>query len=99
MPDVTFPRALAYAAGLRRKRAARDRADEAAHPGSTFTTPAEWNRLDARDLAYHQRVAAGFAELMRRDPGRWRRDALLEPVSTVVWLHEVGAAGFEVVLK
>jgi hypothetical protein len=28
-----------------------------------------------------------------------RRDALLEPVSTVVWLHEVGVAGFEVVLK
>lgn len=28
-----------------------------------------------------------------------RRDALLEPVSTVLWLHEVGVAGFDVLLK
>lgn len=32
---------------------------------------AEWNRLDARDLAYHRRVAAGFQELIRREPQRW----------------------------
>lgn len=32
----------------------------------------EWNRLDARDLAYHQRVADGFRELIRREPERWR---------------------------
>jgi hypothetical protein len=28
-----------------------------------------------------------------------RRDALLEPVSTVLWLHEVGVAGYDVLLK
>jgi hypothetical protein len=28
-----------------------------------------------------------------------RRDALLEPVSTVLWLHEVGVPGFDVLLK
>lgn len=70
-PDLTFYLDLDVEVGLQRKRTARDRVNEAA--GSTaFTTPAEWNRLDARDLAYHQRVAAGFAELMRHDPARWR---------------------------
>ncbi len=83
MPDLTFYLDLDVEAGLRRKRAARDRAVEAANPGSTFTTPAEWNRLDARDLAYHQRVAAGFAELMRRDPGRWRPLSAEQPVDAL----------------
>lgn len=32
----------------------------------------EWNRLDARDLMYYQRVAAGFHELIQREPERWR---------------------------
>jgi dTMP kinase len=35
------------------------------------STPPEWNRLDARDLEYHHRVAEGFRELMKRDPERW----------------------------
>lgn len=91
MPDLTFYLDLDVEAGLRRKRAARDRAVEAANPGSTFSTPAEWNRLDARDLAYHQRVAAGFAELMRRDPGRWRRLSAEQPVDALAEqiFHEV----------
>lgn len=72
MPDLTFYLDLPVEDGLMRKRSAKERADQAA--GNTpISTPAEWNRLDARDLAYHQRVAAGFAELMRRDPDRWRR--------------------------
>jgi dTMP kinase len=40
-------------------------------PATATTTGAEWNRLDARDLTYHRRVAAGFQELIRRDPERW----------------------------
>ncbi len=83
MPDLTFYLDLDVEAGLRRKRSARERATEAANPGSTFTTPPEWNRLDARDLAYHQRVAAGFAELMRRDPERWRRLSAEQPVDAL----------------
>jgi dTMP kinase len=83
MPDLTFYLDLDVEAGLRRKRSARERATEAANPGSTFTTPPEWNRLDARDLAYHQRVAAGFAELISRDPGRWRRLSAEQPVDAL----------------
>jgi dTMP kinase len=83
MPDLTFYLDLDVEAGLLRKRTARDRATGAAHPGSTFSTPPEWNRLDARDLAYHQRVAAGFAELMRRDPERWRRLSAEQPMDVL----------------
>lgn len=36
-----------------------------------FSTPPEWNRLDARGLAYHKRVEEGFHQLMKRDPERW----------------------------
>ena len=31
----------------------------------------EWNRLDAYDLAFHQRVRQGYMELVKADPGRW----------------------------
>jgi len=31
----------------------------------------EWNRLDAFDLAFYQRVRQGYFELIRTDPGRW----------------------------
>lgn len=32
----------------------------------------EWNRLDAYALAFHQRVRAGYLEMARNDPVRWR---------------------------
>jgi dTMP kinase len=31
----------------------------------------EWNRLDAYDLAFHQRVRQGYHQLALDDPGRW----------------------------
>lgn len=31
----------------------------------------EWNRLDAYNLAFHQRVHAGYHELVRQEPERW----------------------------
>jgi dTMP kinase len=32
----------------------------------------EWNRLDALDLAFHRRVRAGYLEMARREPQRWK---------------------------
>jgi dTMP kinase len=32
----------------------------------------EWNRLDALDLAFHQRVRAGYLEMAKREPQRWK---------------------------
>ncbi len=56
----------------------------------SVSSGAEWNRLDARDLAYHHRVAAGFHELIQREPERWRvLDARL-PIDQV--MQEVEAA-------
>ena len=31
----------------------------------------EWNRLDAYQLSFHQRVAGGFLELAQAEPARW----------------------------
>lgn len=87
MPDLTFYLDLDVEEGLVRKRAQRERMDS---PGAQIVNP-EWNRLDARDLAYHQRVAAGFAELIRRDPGRWRQLSAKQPVDALAGqiYHEV----------
>jgi dTMP kinase len=32
----------------------------------------EWNRLDAQQVAFHQRVRQGYLEMATEDPDRWR---------------------------
>ena len=32
----------------------------------------EWNRLDAYTLDFHKRVRAGYLELVKQEPYRWR---------------------------
>lgn len=32
----------------------------------------EWNRLDAYDLAFHQRVRQGYHQLVQEEPERWK---------------------------
>jgi dTMP kinase len=83
-PNLTIFLELSVEEGLNRKWAS------ARGPamGAAPTSPPEWNRLDARDLAYHQRVAAGFQELMRRDPHRWRRFDARLPVAELAQLIE-----------
>jgi dTMP kinase len=40
----------------------------------------EWNRLDAYDLNFHQRVHLGYLELVKAEPERWEEiDAALSP--------------------
>ncbi|MCO6450708.1 MAG: dTMP kinase [Caldilineales bacterium] len=56
VPDLTIYLDLEAETGLRRK----------AH------TPDEWNRFEEKDLAYHQRVVAGYRELIAAEPERWR---------------------------
>jgi dTMP kinase len=31
----------------------------------------EWNRLDAYTVEFHQRVRAGYSEMVRAEPDRW----------------------------
>lgn len=33
----------------------------------------EWNRLDAYTVEFHQRVRAGYLEMVAQEPGRWVR--------------------------
>jgi len=43
----------------------------------------EWNRLDARELAYHQKVAAGYQNLIAQEPQRWRLFDARQPVEAL----------------
>jgi dTMP kinase len=35
------------------------------------TKSQEWNRLDAYTLEFHQRVRAGYLEMVKMEPKRW----------------------------
>ncbi len=54
-PDLTLYLDIAPQAGLQRRRLSGD----------------EWNRLDAEALEFHQRVRAGYLELIKQEPDRW----------------------------
>jgi dTMP kinase len=81
-PDVTVYLDLRAEQGLERKMRARQAKAQGAHSpllaGGRPAAPVEWNRLDARELAFHQRVEAGYHELIRQSPERWKIfDAML----------------------
>lgn len=84
-PDMTFYLDISAAEGLERKR--RKGARSTGQRGFGV----EWNRLDARELEYHQRVEAGYRELIAADPERWRVldarqsiEALAEQIAAIV---------------
>jgi len=54
-PDLTFYLDITSEEGLRRKQRGGD----------------EWNRLDAESSEFHQRVRAGYLELVTQEPHRW----------------------------
>ena len=54
-PDLTLYLDIAPQQGLQRRRLG----------------GGEWNRLDAETLEFHQRVRAGYLELVRQEPERW----------------------------
>ena len=79
-PDITIYLDLSAAEGLERKW--RKRQETRPRGPVSLPTPlreppagreaqVEWNRLDARELAYHQRVEAGYRALIAQDPTRW----------------------------
>jgi dTMP kinase len=55
MPDLTILLDIDVEAGLKRK----------------TQNGVEWNRLDAYTVEFHQRVRAGYLEMVRQEPGRW----------------------------
>lgn len=91
LPDLTVYLNLPAAAGLARKRRARERIEEqrppvlpvAGLPSPKGYTAVEWNRLDARELAFHQQVERGYRELIDREPDRWRVVEAERPLETI----------------
>ena len=67
VPDLTLYLDITPEEGLQRRRLGGD----------------EWNRLDAEALEFHQRVRAGYLELVEREPGRWVVVNAARPVSQV----------------
>jgi dTMP kinase len=55
VPDLTILLDLDVELGLKRK----------------TQNGVEWNRLDAYTLEFHQRVRAGYLEMVRQEPARW----------------------------
>jgi dTMP kinase len=81
-PDLTIYLRIDVEIGLQRKRVGRELVE-----GSSGNPP-EWNRLDARDLAYHRRVAEGFNELVRQEPERWcvlEAEQSVEELAEQIW--------------
>ncbi len=33
---------------------------------------ADWNRMDSQTIDFYRRVRAGYAEMVKQDPSRWR---------------------------
>src|SRR5512133_583467 len=63
-PDLTLLLDVDVEEGLRRRRC----------------SGGEWNRLDAYEIEFHQRVRQGYHELVKAEPERWRViDANLTP--------------------
>jgi dTMP kinase len=89
-PDMTFYLDLPAEEGLERKHKAAQRSTNVSplSPKTQPVEPLEWNRLDARDLAYHERVREGFHALVQLEPERWRvLDAHLpmDDLSEQIW--------------
>lgn len=66
-PDLTFYLDISAEEGLKRRQNADD----------------EWNRMDAMALEFHQRVRAGYENLIVEDPARWHRIDASHDISTI----------------
>lgn len=99
-PDVTVYLDLSADEGLERKRVKRfggkqerytsreiEAADNAPAGGASVD---DWNRLDARELAFHQRVAHGYRELIAQNPDRWQIFDARQPIEVIAGqIHEM----------
>jgi dTMP kinase len=99
LPDVTIYLDLTADEGLERKRRKRQETADQQNRGalSPLQLPAElprptadpraavveWNRLDAREVEYHRRVADGYQKLIAQEPERWRSFDARQPIEAL----------------
>lgn len=86
MPDVTVYLDISAEQGLERKR--RAMIQPANQPSLLPDATPEWNRLDAREIAFHERVRQGYAALIAAEPQRWLSfDGTLdrETLTNTIW--------------
>lgn len=67
-PNLTLFLDIDPVEGLRRKRAC---------------DGAEWNRMEAQTVAFHQAVRQGYLQLARQEPARWRIVNATQDVATI----------------
>ncbi len=89
-PDLTIFLDLPVTDGLARKRSVNRPGAVLPEQNPPAVTPpdTEWNRLDARELAFHERVRDGYHALMATEPRRWLAyDGRLDrdTLSTMIW--------------
>ncbi len=106
LPDVTIYLDLTADEGLERKRRKRQETADQQNRGalSPLQLPAElprpaadpraavveWNRLDAREVEYHRRVADGYQRLIAQEPERWRSFDARQPIEVLA--EQIGQA-------
>jgi dTMP kinase len=84
-PDLTLLLDVPVAQGLERKR------------GQSCGATADWNRFEAEDLAFHERVRQGYLALAAAEPARWRvldASQTADRLAAEIWQgYEVLSAG------
>lgn len=56
----------------------------------------EWNRMDGEELAFHQRVRAGYLEMAALEPERWfvvDASRSVDDVKSAIWQHVFTRSG------
>ncbi len=84
LPNITVYLDLPVEVGLARKRMGLDE------------LAGEWNRLDARELAFHQRVRDGYYALIAEEPERWYVFDAQQPINILaeqIWQRVAAPVG------
>jgi len=71
-PDLTLYLDVPIETGLRRRLGMGNNTDLAGR-GTQLPLFDKWDRLDMKELEYHQRVQQGYEQLMQAEPDRWHK--------------------------
>lgn len=85
-PDATIYLDLSAEEGLDRKRAKRRIPRQVSiDSDQAAAQQLEWNRMDARELAFHKQVEMGYRELIAQSPERWH---IFDARQSIDWLAQ-----------